>query len=119
MLRGLTVAAALWGVVTAVAYAHAGLKLSSIEDGAVLNAAPSQIRLEFTAEVGLASVRLETVDGRLLDIGFSPDRMLSTEHTAPLPELFEGGYILEWRALARDGHVMTGTIRFSVTGDDA
>lgn len=118
MLRVLTAAAALVSV-TAAAYAHAGLQSSSIEDGARLETAPAEIMLEFTAEVGLASVQLETAGGALLETGFSPDRTFAAEHTAPLPELSEGSYVLEWRALARDGHVMTGEIRFSVTGGDA
>ena len=118
MVRALTAAVALVSF-TAAAYAHAGLKSSSIEDGATLVTAPSGITFEFTAEVGLASVQLETADGRSLETGFSPDRSFAVEHTAPLPELSEGAYVLEWRALARDGHVMTGEISFSVTGGDA
>lgn len=118
MLRVLTAAAALVSV-TAAAWAHAGLQSSSIEDGARLAIAPAEITLEFTAEVGLASVRLETAGGASLETGFSPVRTYAAEHTAPLPELSEGAYVLQWRALARGGHVMTGDIRFSVTGDDA
>ncbi|VXD02021.1 conserved exported hypothetical protein [Oceanicaulis sp. 350] len=118
MVRSLTAAIALVSF-TAAAYAHAGLKSSSIEDGATLVTAPSGITFEFTAEVGLASVQLETADGRSLETGFSPDRSFAVEHTAPLPELSEGAYVLEWRALARDGHVMTGEVSFSVTGSDA
>ena len=47
------------------------------------------------------------------------EHVRAVEHAAPLPELSEGAYVLEWRALARDGHVMTGEISFSVTGGDA
>lgn len=118
MLRALTAAVALVSV-TAAAYAHAGLKSSSIEDDETLETSPAEITLEFTAEVGLASVQLETADGRALEIGVSPDRTFAVEHAAPLPELSEGAYVLEWRAVARDGHVMIGEISFSVTGGDA
>lgn len=118
MVRALTAAVALVSF-TAAAYAHAGLKSCSIEDGARLETAPPEITLEFTAEVGLASVQLETADGRPLETGFSPDRSFAVEHAAPLPDLSAGAYVLEWRALARDGHVMKGEISFSVTGGDA
>tara|TARA_E500000318_G_C3478411_1_gene179441 strand:+ start:395 stop:754 length:360 start_codon:yes stop_codon:yes gene_type:complete len=105
--------------VTAAALAHAGLKSSSIEDGAMLSEAPADITLEFTAEVGLASIGLETVDRGPLDVGFSADRRFATLHTVELPDLGNGGYVLEWRAVAGDGHVMTGEIEFSVALDDA
>ncbi len=105
--------------VTAAALAHAGLKSSSIEDGATLSTAPDDITLEFTAEVGLAAIGFETADGRALETGFSADRRFAKVHTAELPDLGSGDYVLEWRALARDGHVMTGEIEFSVALGDA
>lgn len=105
--------------VTAAALAHAGLKSSSIEDGATLSTAPDDITLEFTAEVGLASIGLESVDGEPLDTSFSADRRFATLHTAALPDLVSGDYVLEWRAIARDGHLMTGEIEFSVALGDA
>ncbi|MCP2678885.1 copper resistance protein CopC [Maricaulaceae bacterium NA33B04] len=118
MIRLIAAVCAALGL-TAAALAHAGLKSSSIEDGATLDAAPASITLEFTAEVGLAAIGLETADGTALETGFSADRRFATVHTAELPDVGSGDYVLEWRALARDGHVMTGEIEFSVALGDA
>jgi methionine-rich copper-binding protein CopC len=36
------------------------------------------------------------------------------EFAVGLPELAPGDYVVEWRALSQDSHVVTGEIRFSI-----
>ena len=36
------------------------------------------------------------------------------EFDVELPKLAAGEYVVEWRALSEDTHVVTGTIRFSI-----
>ncbi len=104
---------------TAAALAHASLKSSSINDGDILETVPNEITLEYTAVVGLAALTLQTGEGEAVDWDYRPPRRMQAAFTAPLPALDEGSYLLSWRAMAGDGHVMTGQIAFSLAGGDA
>lgn len=117
MFRGPALAAALSVTLGAAAFAHAGLKSSSIEDGAVFVAAPQTVTLEFTGEVGLAALELRGADGGMISTGFEPDRRMRRIFTAAMPDIADGAYFLEWRAMARDGHIMNGQISFTVETD--
>lgn len=114
-ILAITAAAAL----TAAALAHASLKSSSISDGDVLETAPGDVTLEYSGAVGLAALTLQTGEGEAVDWDYRPPRRMQAAFTAPLPALRAGDYVLSWRAMAGDGHVMTGEIAFSLAAGDA
>jgi methionine-rich copper-binding protein CopC len=37
----------------------------------------------------------------------------------PAPQLAPGAYTIRWRALGADNHVMSGTIRFTLSAGDS
>lgn len=111
-----TIAAA---VLTAAALAHASLKSSSISDGEVLETRPSEISLEYSCAVGLAALTLQTGAGEAVDWDYRPPRRMQAAFTASLPPLDDGDYVLSWRAMAGDGHVMTGEIAFVLAAGNA
>jgi copper transport protein len=98
---------------------HGALRASDPADGAALDAAPPEMRLEFTQAPVLALTRATLTDatGRA--------HLLADPHTGAsdrliifaLPVLGPGDYAFAWRTAGRDGHAFAGTIRFTVTGD--
>ena len=98
------------------ALAHTTIVASNIEDGIELKAAPEVFEFSFGAEVGLAGLKLETLAGESVEIEFERPRQMGKDFAVPLPSLEPGSYVLKWRAVAKDGHVMRGEIDFTVTG---
>lgn len=98
------------------ALAHTTITRSNIEDGAELAAAPAAFEFSFGAEVGLAGLELETLAGDPVELDFERPKKMGKDFSVPLPELEAGAYILKWRAVAKDGHVMKGEVDFTVTG---
>jgi methionine-rich copper-binding protein CopC len=41
----------------------------------------------------------------------------SQQISVPLPPLTPGTYLVSWRAVSDDGHVMPGTLHFTLTAD--
>ena len=44
-------------------------------------------------------------------------RSMKKAHLVELPHMAPGVYVVRWRAVAKDGHVMTGEIPFTVLAD--
>lgn len=107
----------LLGLAPAIALAHAQLLRTEPADGAVLNIAPERVRLFFSEPIERDFFSLEVyaanrvrVDNRNARI--APDNVSVLE--AGLPRLAPGSYLVAWRALSIDGHVVHGTFAFSV-----
>lgn len=98
------------------AQAHSPLKHSVPQDGAVVAAAavPRHLELQFGHGLRLTSVKLR---GPVQTVSLDPPRETARAHQLPLPVLAPGQYTVEWRGMATDGHPMSGTVKFSVTGD--
>jgi methionine-rich copper-binding protein CopC len=96
------------------AIAHTALSSSVPAKGAVVES-PTALTLEFGAEVKLARVQIVPADGESLtlplDRGAPPSKKMVV--TVPKP-LVPGKHTVKWRAVADDGHVMTGDFTFSV-----
>ena len=97
-----------------VALAHTRLASSLPADEAQLSAAPQEITLQFSEAVRLTVVALQTPGGsEPLEPG-STDA--ATEFEVALPALAAGEYLVQWRAVSADTHVISGEIRFTITG---
>ncbi|NWG47235.1 MAG: copper resistance protein CopC [Alphaproteobacteria bacterium] len=96
------------------AHAHAMVERANIVEGASYTPPPEAFEVTFIHEVALAAVTIETSLGETVDIGFAPDKAVKASFRVPLPVLAPADYILSWRALAKDGHVMAGKIHFTV-----
>ncbi|MBQ0827876.1 copper resistance CopC/CopD family protein [Streptomyces tagetis] len=100
------------------AAAHAGLRSTDPEDGAVLPDAPGSVTVTFTESVGLRddSFRVLGPDGHRLSIG-EAGRADGRPDTAgvTLPDrLAEGTYTVAWRVVSADSHPASGAFTFSV-----
>lgn len=95
------------------AFAHASLNSADPADGAVLAAAPQELRLVFSEPVSPLALRLIGPDGgtRALDRFELRDRTV----VIAVPEkLVAGTHVLSWRVVSADGHPVGGSVVFSV-----
>lgn len=98
---------------------HFGLEKSSPADGAAVHQM-EEIRLWFTAEPtkGTVSIRLVTADGDLVpttEAAADPeDGKVFSVTPAETPGA--GAYMVSWRGLGADGHVVRGEFSFTVAG---
>lgn len=93
--------------------AHSKMSTSTPSDGALLDAPPATFSLHFQNEVRLVSLVQSHTNGRVEFPGLAGNGLVA-EQTLPLTDFGPGAYTIEWRGLAGDGHVMTGTFTFSV-----
>ncbi|ADM10811.1 hypothetical protein PB2503_00210 [Parvularcula bermudensis HTCC2503] len=96
------------------AFAHVTIKASSIEDGATLRVAPDEFSFSYSADVRLVGITLSGPESEDEALSFAPDSGFASAYQASLPELGPGSYLIEWRAMAKDGHVMQGSISFDI-----
>jgi copper resistance protein C len=104
---------ALFGLLPLLAQAHTHLQKSTPAADSV-GAAPEQLVLQFSEATRLTALTLQKDGGqearKLGPLPAQPDKLI---HLAA-PKLDPGAYVLGWRALGDDGHVMSGTLRFTV-----
>ena len=96
------------------ALAHSMIKEVNIASGDVFSSAPEVFEITFSEDIALADLELETSAGQAVDFGFEADTDMSASYSVALPTLDAGDYLLTWPAIARDGHIMSDTIAFSV-----
>jgi methionine-rich copper-binding protein CopC len=79
----------------------------------VLEAAPKEVMLHFSAPVRLTALSLQKQGQSKQSLGPLPAD--ASEHVSiAAPALSEGRYTVSWRALSADTHVMTGEFDFAV-----
>jgi len=109
--RSMAVVALLVG--TPIGLAHTHLEKSVPAEGSTLKAAPSEIVLTFAEPVRVTAFSLHK--------GTEPAQKLAPLPTAsqaeirmPLPHLAAGAYVVTWRVVSGDGHVMPGKLHFTI-----
>ncbi len=102
---------------------HLALKESRPMADSTVAVAPTEIRLLFTEapQVGGTSIRLMTPDSTLIPAKKpiadpEDDTVLLTTIDGPIAP---GSYLVVWRAMAADGHVVNGDYRFEFRPGDA
>jgi copper transport protein len=96
------------------ALAHAHLEKASPADGSVISAAPQNLVLQFSERAQLAALWIAADGGsrrKLTPLPQQPEQRI----VVALPNLAPGTYVVSWRAVAADGHVVPGQIRFTLT----
>jgi methionine-rich copper-binding protein CopC len=101
-------------LLSAAAMAHTHLAKSDPADGSVLRQAPGNVSLQFAHAVRVTELSIQKGDEKsrplLVPLPEKPDVKVS----AVAPKLTPGAYVVSWRAVSGDGHVMSGKIRFTV-----
>lgn len=94
------------------ALAHADLIVSDPVNGAVLEVAPTTLRLEFNEPVTYLSSQLRMSSGA----NISSNATLDTDvlSVTPADPLDSGTYQLRWQVVSADGHPVAGVLGFTV-----
>lgn len=95
--------------------AHLKLTKSFPTEGSTISAAPKQLQLWFNEEplLPLSSITLKGPDG---NVKIDAPRV-SSDHSITVAvgnALTPGAYRIAWKAAGDDGHVVTGTVDFTV-----
>ena len=114
------------------ALAHSPLSNVSPEDGAKLQDAPTEISMVFKSPAKLIKLELlkeqasekKSLLGSLFgndggEVVPLPNAVLMETretHVIPLPEITSGGYLVKWRAMGEDGHILKGDFGFTILG---
>jgi methionine-rich copper-binding protein CopC len=93
--------------------AHAHLERSTPADGSVLSAAPAQLVLQFSEAAQLATLSIERNGGEKQKVTTLPETA-QLRIVIALPALPPGDYVVSWRVVGVDGHVVPGRIHFTV-----
>jgi methionine-rich copper-binding protein CopC len=104
---------ALLALASPVAFAHTELSSSLPADKAMLHAAPTDVTLRFSEPVRLTMLSIQKKGDAKRDLGPLP-KETSAQFAAMPPTLDAGDYVVTWRALSDDAHVMTGEFTFTV-----
>lgn len=97
-----------------LAAAHTTVKSATLEDGGTYQTLPETFDLVFAQKVGLAGFSITDADGYSVDIDYTPPKSMEIKFSIALPTLASGQYTMSWRAMAKDGHVLTGALSFTV-----
>lgn len=95
------------------AWSHTKVKTSTLEHGKTYQTLPNVIDLVFAQKVGLITLSLETDEGSKIPFSFDKPKGMHSRFAIPKPDLRSGAYVLRWRVIAKDGHVLNGEIAFT------
>jgi methionine-rich copper-binding protein CopC len=100
---------------TSNAFAHADLEKTIPAANANLASAPTELVLVYEKPVMLMKLTLnEAIKGTDVNFNFKASSNLMETHKFPLPNLGEGQYTVNWTAMGKDGHNMSGSFTFVV-----
>jgi len=105
-------AAALMACST-LAFAHTHLVKAVPADGSTVMVSPPKFVLTFAEPAKLTALSLQKDTEPAKKIGPLPTAP-AAEISIPAPQLAAGKYVLSWRAVSDDGHVMPGKVTFTV-----
>jgi methionine-rich copper-binding protein CopC len=99
------------------AAAHDVLIATEPADGAVVAAAPTQVKLTFAQQALSIGTRMRVTGPGGAVVSSRPVQVVGSYVTQPLdPGLSPGGYTVVWRVTSADGHPVSGTFGFTLAG---
>jgi methionine-rich copper-binding protein CopC len=99
----------------ALALAHAHLEMSIPAANGTVAAMPAQVMLHFSEAVKMTALSIQmegSKDKQEIKVPAEAKAVIQVD----APKLGAGVYMLNWRGMSDDGHVMNGTVRFTVSG---
>lgn len=113
-MRYIRVAGALaLSLAASMALAHAHLRRAVPADGGVVTAAPANVVLTFSEPARLTVCWLQKGEGAKQKIELPPTAP-AQQISVPMPRLEPGTYVLSWRVIGDDAHIVPGQIQFTV-----
>jgi methionine-rich copper-binding protein CopC len=118
-MRYMTVVGGLMlSLAATAALAHAHLKSAVPADGGVVSTPPANVVLTFSEPAHLTACWIQKGDGpkqKITGLPTTPAQQISV----PMPQLEPGTYVLSWRVVGDDTHVVPGQIQFTVSAAPA
>lgn len=106
-------ASAALALAASAVLAHGRLEMTTPAEGAVLASPPGAVTIRFDSPHRVTLLSLRGPDGQTERLTANEGMAPSKQVTAQPPPLAPGAYVLEWRALAPDGHAVSGRVRFT------
>jgi methionine-rich copper-binding protein CopC len=100
------------------ANAHAHLQNSSPADQSVITTSPSKLVLNFSEAARLTVLSIQKGDEPQQKLKPLPTTA-APQISVPLPPLTPGTYLVSWRVVSDDGHMMSGALHFTLAADRA
>lgn len=97
-----------------IAAAHAHLQSAEPAEGSVITAAPAKFTLKFSEPAQLTALSLLKAGTQQPQKIAAMAAESSTDISAPAPPLGPGSYELRYRVISADGHIMSGSIHFTI-----
>jgi copper transport protein len=114
MKRNIAVLMTVATFVAGSALAHTELAATTPANGAMIAEAPENVQLTFSEPVRLTALSMQKDGERKQSLGPLPAETIE-EFSVALPATVEDGhYVVTWRALSEDTHVMNGEFMFAV-----
>jgi methionine-rich copper-binding protein CopC len=102
------------GLFGVTAHAHAHLQKSSPADNSVITASPPILELHFSESARLTVLSIQKGEEPKQNLAPLPTTA-ALQVTVPLPPLTPGTYLVVWRVISDDGHVMAGALHFTLS----
>jgi methionine-rich copper-binding protein CopC len=99
--------------VSGAVLAHAHLKRSEPADQSVVAEAPKNLTIAFNEAVTVTALTIQKGDGKPQPLG-PLAKEAAKQQSYALPALAPGSYIVKWRAMSDDKHLMSGKLTFKV-----
>ena len=112
-MKRLALVTALVTVFAIPAYAHTHLEKSVPANGSTVATAPASVDLEFAHPVRVTALTIQKGEAKGEPLGPLPQDA-ATKISVPAPKLAPGAYVVNWRAVSSDNHVMSGKIQFTI-----
>lgn len=97
------------------AMAHAMLEKSVPANNSTLTSAPKSIELAFGHPTILTKLKVLQGESEI-PVKFENGTTANTSYSIPLPDLKPGVYQVKWATLSGDGHAMSGSFKFTISG---
>jgi methionine-rich copper-binding protein CopC len=101
-------------LVVGAALAHTELAETIPADRAMVAAAPENVELKFSEPVRLTALSIQRDGAQKRSLGPLPAENMAHFAVALPATLADGHYVVSWRALSEDTHVMSGEFMFAV-----
>jgi methionine-rich copper-binding protein CopC len=98
-----------------VAQAHTHLEKAMPADNSVLASSPSQIMLHFSTATRLTALSIQKEGDKEAKSITALPKEPSAALSVPVAALAPGKYVVNWRVVGSDNHVMSGVLHFTVT----
>jgi hypothetical protein len=105
-------------LLASAAQAHSHLESSTPKEGSMLSAAPSSIELKFSEAVSVTALSIQKGDEKSQPLGPLPQKPTEKISVAA-PALDAGKYVVNYRVVSDDNHIMSGALHFTVSATQA